>query len=111
MDFDYAAHYAKYDITNRILKTDPEPFEAVWRGEKRFEVRRNDRDFKQGDTIYLRQTLHSAAEMAEGAELDYTGSEVKCSVDYILYGPAYGIPEGFCVMSITPIERSVYTPS
>lgn len=37
------------------LKTDPEPFNALWLGLKRYEVRRNDRDYHEGDWLVLRE--------------------------------------------------------
>lgn len=41
----------EYKIHN--LKILPEYFEAVVRGEKTFEIRKNNRDFKVGDLIFL----------------------------------------------------------
>lgn len=38
------------------LKTDPEVFDAVARGEKTFEIRKDDRGFSVGDTLLLRRT-------------------------------------------------------
>lgn len=35
------------------LKTDPGPFRAVWRGQKKAELRLNDRDFQVGDRVRL----------------------------------------------------------
>ena len=37
------------------LKIAPEYFDAVDSGEKTFEIRLNDRDFKVGDTVVLRE--------------------------------------------------------
>lgn len=35
------------------LKTWPEPFDATQRGDKNFEIRKNDRDYKKGDWLVL----------------------------------------------------------
>lgn len=37
------------------LKTWPVYFEALWSGRKRFEVRKNDRGFKTGDRLVLKE--------------------------------------------------------
>jgi hypothetical protein len=73
------------------LKCDAEQFTAVIEGRKTFEFRRNDRDFRVGDDLVLQEYLPS--------EKRLTGRESLRSVGYILHGPAYGIPEGFCVAS------------
>lgn len=68
-----------------VLKCDAEPFMATIGFQKSFEYRKNDRGFCEGD--YL--------ELVCGA--------IRClfHVDYIMYGGQYGIPEGYCVMSIS----------
>lgn len=82
------------------LKTDPEVFEAVWCGRKRFEIRKNDRDFQKDDELLLRETLYSGAEMAAGKPSQFTGRKVSARVYYVLHGPCYGLSEGWCIMSI-----------
>ena len=37
------------------LKTLPEYFEQVWNGNKRFELRKNDRDFQENDILILKE--------------------------------------------------------
>lgn len=77
-----------------MLKVLPEPFEAILADLKRFEYRRNDRDFEVGEILCL----------CEYNDSNYTGRELYARIDYALYGPSYGIPEGFCVMSITRVN-------
>jgi hypothetical protein len=47
------------DLTTRLrqheLKTWPEFFEPVFTGRKAFELRKNDRDFREGDELWLRE--------------------------------------------------------
>ena len=74
-----------------ILKTDPEAFDAIARGLKNFEIRRNDRDFHIGDTLILKETRFSGVEMQNGYPLIYTGNQAGRTVKYIMHGPAYGL--------------------
>lgn len=59
---------------------------------KNFEVRKNDRDFKVGDILILKEWLPNLQE--------YTGDYTRRTVTYILHGGQFGIEEGYCVMSI-----------
>ena len=76
------------------LKTLPEYFEAVDSGAKPFEVRFNDRDFKAGDVLKLR-------EYSDG---EYTGRVLRRKVTYVLDDQGY-CKEGFVVLGLAPIER------
>lgn len=82
------------------LKTDHEPFEAVFSGAKTHEIRSGaDRDFKVGDTLILRETRYSHDEMrVDGRPLEYTGRTVERIVTHIQSG--YGLPFGIVVMSL-----------
>ena len=73
------------------LKTWCGPFQAVLDGRKAFEVRFNDRGFKEGDLLFLREWDHERKE--------YTGNATTKRVTYIIEGE-FGIPEGICVMSL-----------
>ena len=82
------------------LKTDPVVFDAVKSGEKTFEIRLNDRNFKVGDVLFLRRTRHTGEEMRAGMPLEYTDDELRKTVRYILHGPIYGLADGWVIMSI-----------
>lgn len=77
------------------LKTWPEYFGAIERGEKRFELRKNDRNFQAGDLLRLREWNPS--------EEKYTGREMTVTVTYLVQGK-FGIPADLCVMSIARSE-------
>lgn len=79
------------------LKTHPEPFNGVVVGDKTFEFRKNDRGFNLGDTLLLQEFNPL---VVCDSHSGYTGISVLVEVSHILYGPAYGIPEGYCCMSI-----------
>lgn len=75
------------------LKTHREPFFAVERYQKRFEIRsEQDRTFAVGDYLHLREW-----DEEEGV---YTARTINVLVTYIVRGPSWGIPEGMVVMSI-----------
>ena len=82
------------------LKTDPEVFDMVKIGRKKFEIRKNDRKFNMGDFLLLRKTVTTGQQMSAGEPLEYTGDEVKLLVIHILYGPLYGLEKGWVIMSI-----------
>jgi len=78
--------------TRHDLKTHPEPFEEVSAGRKKFEYRRDDRDFRVGDVLLL---------MCFNPETQkYDGREVSRVITYILRGSEFGVAEGFCVLSL-----------
>lgn len=85
--------------TTHELKTDPEVFQAVFDGFKKFEIRRDDRNFKVGDVLFLRETKHTGEDMKNGAPLEYTGREAERHVNYILQGPIYGLEAGWSLLS------------
>jgi len=78
------------------LKSWPGEFEALIQGEKSHEWRKNDRDFACGDTLVLCEW--------DNVKETFTGRVQTVVVTHINHGPAFEIPEGFCVMSIWPIE-------
>lgn len=77
------------------LKTEPAPFAALWAGDKTAEWRRDDRGgFAAEDMLRLREW-----DTGRG----YTGREVTVLVTHVERG--YGVPEGWCVMSVKIIAR------
>ena len=97
------------------LKTDGPVFQALKDGIKTFEIRKDDRGFKVGDELWLRETLYIGEEMKahhdggfpgkmiDGKQLEYTDRMIAVTVKYILRGPVYGLADGWCIMSV---ERS-----
>ena len=111
---------------NHELKIWPEYYKAINDKIKKFEIRKNDRNFKVGDQIVLREfepckecngsgkikTENSVGDLIEGTDSfkecncgknhgKYTGNGCAVSIDYIVEGGQFGIEKGYCVMSIT----------
>lgn len=74
------------------LKTWKPYFMEIFMGKKKFEVRKNDRDFKVGDNLILKEY--------DNDKKEYTGREMSTYINYILDGGQFGIEEGYVVMSI-----------
>lgn len=79
------------------LKILPEYFDAVRSGDKRFELRRNDRDFQKGDILRLKEW--------DGEK--YTGEEIDVLVRYILFNWTAGLQDGYCIMSIDTMMHNI----
>jgi len=79
------------------LKTLSPYFEKCWQQSKTFEVRKNDRDFKQGDTVYLREY--------DDVNKTYSGNELRCTILYVLKD-FYAIEKGYVVFSFS-IEKYI----
>lgn len=75
------------------LKTEPESFEPIVAGRKVAEFRKDDRNFNVGDILRLREW---------SKETSYTNQVVEVEVTHILRGPAFGVPEGYVMMSFIP---------
>ena len=86
------------------LKCHPEPFQAVKQNEKRFEFRKDDRDYRVGDNLHLREWMPGSGWDNDGGnEGDYTGDECHRRVDYIIR-EGFGIPKGYCIMSLALLK-------
>jgi hypothetical protein len=93
------------------LKIDHDPFFAMLNGDKTHEIRRDDRGFKVGDTLFLRETRYTAQERIEdGRPVEYTGRTLTRTVTHIQRG--YGLPDGIVVMSLAaPVAAPLANPS
>lgn len=70
------------------LKIKPVYFEAIKEGIKTFELRKDDRNFKVGDILLLREWEHK-----------YSGRKIKKKVIYILK-EIEGIEIGYCILAL-----------
>ena len=76
-----------------LLKTWTEFFNAIQRGEKTFEVRKNDRDFKPGDIVELQEW--------NPATHQYSGRSLTFTIGFIVDSD-FGLQSGFCAFSLIP---------
>lgn len=79
------------------LKVWSEYFEEVFFGHKNFEIRKNDRNFKKGDTLILKEWDNFGE--------TFTGRELTRIVTYVFEGGSFGLEEGFVVMAIKSISE------
>lgn len=79
------------------LKTVQPFFDQVKEGKKKFELRKNDRDFKVNDLLILEEfDPDDGDEPGNG----YSGKAFVVKVDYILENYA-GVESGYCIMGVT----------
>ncbi len=86
-------------VTHR-LKAHPGAFRAVKRGDKRCEIRRDDRGFMDGHRLLLQEW--------DPVEQCYTGDEVMLRVSHIVRGPDWELPRGLVVMSVAVIPMPIH---
>ena len=79
------------------LKTFPAQFEQVEERKKRFDLRKNDRDFREGDELILREW---------SSRTGYSGKHVRVRVTLVIQGDVWGLEKGYCCMSIDIIDEA-----
>lgn len=73
-----------------IIKIRTEYYNAVLAGRKKFELRRDDRFFREGDSVILKEW--------NACEEKYTGRWQQVEISYVLRDcPEYGLMPGFCI--------------
>lgn len=78
------------------LKIKEDYFNAILRGEKTFELRKNDRDYKVGDLIHFVQV--------NGKEY-FSHSKDVYRIAYILQDVSqYGLDKDYCILAIKKLE-------
>lgn len=80
-----------------VLKIWPGSFDAVASGCKTHDVRCNDRDFKVGDQLVLKEWVPVGTDCSDGS---FTGRCVLRRVTYVTPGGSWGLGEKICVLSI-----------
>jgi hypothetical protein len=83
------------------LKLSEDFFPYVVNGFKKFEVRKDDRSFKVGDILHLKEISSTPTTGPMGGL--YTGQSVKALVLYKLSDEMDGVAEDYCVLSLGPL--------
>lgn len=87
------------------LKVIPPYFDLVIAGFKPFELRKQDRRFRVGDYVNLREYLPKSPETNK-----YTGRLVTMRIRYIytpMPGEDFGLKEGYCILGLRPLTCSL----
>lgn len=88
----------KIPCNTHELKILTEYFHDVVEGKKKFELRKDDRNFQVGDFIILREWNGS----------EYTNQYVIREISYKLDGAdKYGLSKGYCILGIEPPKDSI----
>jgi len=80
-------------MRSHILKIWPEHFQPVINGLKTFEIRKNDRNYKEGDIIVLKEY--------DPKKDTFTNRYINVRITYILKDVDI-VPKDYCIMSIVP---------
>lgn len=70
---------------NHQLKCWPDNFAAMRKGLKKFDIRKNDRNYKVGDILIMREWIPLSGYIG-AAQGDYTGRKLKFKVTFIMDG-------------------------
>lgn len=86
------------------LKTVGPCWDAVERGEKRFEVRINDRFFQPGDIVRLRRIDEDGTYTTRDGK-SFTTKDMDFKIGWILQGGQFGIAPGYIVFQLEPVNQ------
>ena len=89
------------------IKSQAEAFEARWAGLKPWEYRHNDRGYKIGDYLHEREIENDPPAAGEPY---YTGRSILSRVMFVRDGGRFGIPPGYCIMTVEMVARGRWLP-
>lgn len=82
-------------MTTHVLKCWPSSFQAIKRGVKKFEIRKNDRNYEVGDSLFLKEY--------DPVSDTFSGETQTKDVVYILTptpDEIFGLKMGYVIMSV-----------
>ena len=82
------------------LKTWQQYFKAVANGTKTFELRKNDRNFKVGDTLILEEWEPGLinTDGVTAKKQGYTGRKIEKKITYLLESGEFGLRKGYAIL-------------
>lgn len=84
------------------IKTLSEYFNNVQGGIKKFELRKNDRDYKSGDIVIMNEWDQKSG---------YTGARVAVHLCYVIKDePSFGLKDGYCIFCWNSLEKLTDLP-
>lgn len=83
-----------------VLKCWPQYYDPIERGEKPFEVRRDDRGYQKGDVLVLQRTSDKSPYYVEYDAHGKVKHEMRRTISYILTGGQFGIEPGYVVLGL-----------
>lgn len=98
------------EAVTHSLKIEPEYFQLVQSGRKRFEIRKDDRNFQEGDEVELREWHPGHLGDSESPEraTGFTGHMLVFRIGYILRDERF-LPPGYVCFQLEPIELTAQT--
>lgn len=89
------------------LKCWRESFNPIWSGEKRAELRVADRDYREGDALWLREWNPGPEDWPDAAPGEYTGTALLAEITHVHVGGKFGLAEGHVMLSLKVRARRV----
>lgn len=90
-------------MTEHDLKCWPEFYRVLESGEKTFELRKDDRCFRVGDRLLLREWKRLGLAKDGEPVGEYTGRQLEKRVTYLLSG--IGLEKDWVCMALGPVKR------
>lgn len=91
--------------TIHTLKTVATVWDAVSAGEKRFDVRRNDRFFQRGDIVRLRRIDEDGRTYSQPLGHMYGTRDLDFRIGWMLHGGQFGLEPGYVVFQLEPVTN------
>lgn len=93
------------------VKCWPDYYEAIKRGDKNFDVRRDDRGYQRGDTLLLQKYGSGHGYYTDPVRGRFSYDEIRREITYVLTGGQFGIEPGYVVLSLKELTPGEQEPT